>query len=99
MPTAAPLVSDVVLAEFAWVLKSRYALPGEAIARALAALLGNATLAWQSRAAAAAALRAFERGGVDFPDFLVVALADAHGCDAVASFDQGLRGLPTVRLL
>lgn len=27
-------VSDVVLAEFAWVLKSRYALPREAIARA-----------------------------------------------------------------
>lgn len=92
-------VTDVVLAEFAWVLKSRYALPREAIARALSALLGNATLAWQSRDAATAALRAFERGGVDYPDCLLVALADAHDCEAVASFDQGMRGLAKVRLL
>jgi len=92
-------VSDVVLAEFAWVLKSRYALPNDAVARALGALLGNATLAWQSREAAVAALRAFEGGGLDFSDCLVAALADAHGCEAVATFDQGMRTLPQVRLL
>lgn len=92
-------VSDVVLAEFAWVLKSRYALPREAIARALAALLANSTLAWQSRDAATAALRAYECGSVDFPDCLVATLADTHGCEAVLSFDQGMRGLPGLRLL
>lgn len=92
-------VSDVVLAEFAWVLRSRYALPGEAIARALRALVDNATLAWQSRAAAIEALQLFEHGGADFPDCLVVALAEAHGCEAIATFDGGMRALPQVRLL
>mgnify|MGYP001206555968 CR=1 FL=1 len=96
---ASLFVSDVVLAEFAWVLRSRYALPGKAIARTLRAMLDNATLAWQSRSAVVEALRLFEQGSVDFPDCLVVALAQIHNCDAVATFDQGMRTLPKVRLL
>lgn len=92
-------ISDVVLAEFAWVLRSRYALPAEDIARALRSMLDNATLTWQSRGAVLEALRLFQQGGVDFPDCLVVALAQAHGCEAIASFDQGMRALPDVRLL
>ena len=96
---ASLFVSDVVLAEFARVLRSRYALPGKAIARTLRAMLDNATLAWQSRSAAVEALRLFEQGSVDFPDCLVVALAQIHNCDAVATFDQGMRTLPKVRLL
>lgn len=96
---ASLFVSDVVLAEFAWALRSRYALPAKAIARTLRAMLDNATLAWQSRAAAVEALRLFEQGSVEFPDCLVVALAQSHDCEAVATFDQGLRALPKVRLL
>lgn len=96
---ASLFISDVVLAEFTWVLRSRYALPGKAIVRTLRAMLDNATLAWQSRAAAVEALRLFEQGSVDFPDCLVVALAQIHNCDAVATFDQGMRTLPKVRLL
>lgn len=96
---ASLFVSDVVLAEFAWALRSRYALRDKAIARTLRAMLDNATLAWQSRAAAVEALRLFEQGSVDFPDCLVVALAQSHDCEAVATFDQGLRALPKVRLL
>lgn len=96
---ASLFVSDVVLAEFVWVLKSRYALPDDAVARALRAMLDNATLAWQSRPAAVAALRLFEPGGVGFPDCLIVALAGSAGCEAVATFDQGMRSLPQVQLL
>jgi len=92
-------VSDVVLAEFAWVLRSRYALAGSDIARTLRAMLDNATLAWQSRTAATRALSLFESGGVDFPDCLIVALAQSHHCEAVATFDQGMRALPNVRLI
>ena len=43
---ASLFVSDVVLAEFAWVLRSRYALPDEAIAQTLRAMLDSATLAY-----------------------------------------------------
>jgi predicted nucleic-acid-binding protein len=96
---ASLFISDVVLAEFAWVLKSRFALPGDAVAQALRAMLDNATLAWQSRPAAVEALRLFEQGSVDFPDCLIVALAGSAGCEAVATFDQGMRTLPKLRLL
>lgn len=96
---ASLFVSDVVLAEFAWVLRSRYALAGADIARTLRAMFDNATLAWQSRAAATQALALFESGSADFPDCLIVALAQSHNCEAVATFDQGMRALPNVRLI
>lgn len=96
---ASLFVSDIVLAEFVWVLRSRYARSNHDIGYTLHALLDNATLAWQSRGAALEALRLFEQGGIDFPDCLVVALAQSHRCEAVATFDQGMRKLPMVRLL
>jgi predicted nucleic-acid-binding protein len=91
-------VSDVVLAELAWVLRSRYDMQPQLVAKALRALLGNATLSWQSPAAANA-LQLHETGGVDFADCLVAALATAQGCEGVATFDRGMRSLPGVRLL
>lgn len=96
---AALFVSDVVLAELAWVLRSRYSLAAEPIAQAFRALLGNATLAWQSRTAAAQALQLYERGGTDFADCLIVALASMHGCVATATFDRGMQPLPGVRVM
>ncbi len=91
-------VSDVVLAELAWVLRSRYAIDAGAFASALHALLGNATIAWQSRGAVSQALQWFEQQpAIDFADSLVVALAHAHGCEATATFDRGMRSLPGVR--
>lgn len=88
-------ISDVVLAELAWVLRSRYAVARPAMAKALQALLSNATLAWQSRSAVAQALEWFIRDEhVDFADALVVALAQAHACEATATFDRGMSTLP-----
>lgn len=92
-------ISDVVLAELAWVLRSRYALPSGAITRAMRALLDDTTLAWQSRAAAQQALALYAAAGGDFADCLVVALAQAHGCEGTATFDVGMRALPGVRLM
>lgn len=95
---AALFISDVVAAELAWLLRSRYALGRAAIAGALHALLGNATIAWQSRPAVTAALGLFEaQPGADFADCLLVAQAQAAGCEATATFDQGMRALPGVR--
>ena len=92
-------VSDVVLAELAWVLRSRYGQGSELIGRAVRGLLGNATLAWQSPEAAARALELYQVGGVDFSDCLVAALAGERGCEAVATFDRGMQSLPGVRLI
>jgi predicted nucleic-acid-binding protein len=91
-------VSDPVIAELTWVLKSRYAQGTESVARTLRALLGNATVTWQSPRAVREAVGLFERGGVDFADCLLVALAQSGGCEAVATFDRGMRGLPAVRV-
>lgn len=96
---AALFVSDVVLAELAWVLRSRYSFASESIAAAVQALLDNATVAWQSRAAVAHALRLFRRDAGDFADCLVVALAGAHGCEATATFDRAMQSLPGVRVM
>lgn len=97
---AALFVSDVVLVELAWVLRSRYGIEAPAIAGTLRALLANATIAWQSPSAVALALRLFdEQSGVDFADCLVVALAETHGCEATATFDRGMQTLPGVRLM
>lgn len=96
---AALFVSDVVLAELAWVLRSRYSLAMESIARAFQALLDNATLAWQSRDAVTQALQLYEGGGADFPDCLIVSLGRQHGCEAIATFDRGMRSLPGVRVM
>ncbi len=96
---AALFVSDVVLAELAGVLRSRYSLADEPIARAFRALLDNATLAWQSHAAVTQALQLYEQGGADFPDCLIVSLGSQHGCEATATFDRGMRSLPGVRVM
>ena len=62
--------------------------------------LGNATVAWQSRNAAANALQWFEaQPATDFSDCLVAALAQAHGCESTATLDRGMRDLPGVRVM
>lgn len=89
-----------MLAELAWVLRGRYALKAEAIASALRALLGSATIAWQSPAAVALALQLFDaQPGGEFSDCLVVAQAQTHGCEATATFDRDKQALPGVRLI
>lgn len=92
-------VSDVVVAELVWVLRGRYALGTELIAKALRGLTGNATLAWQSPAAMAGAIDLYEGGSVDFADCLLAALAQERGCEATATFDRGMRSLSGVRLI
>lgn len=93
-------VSDVVIVEMAWVLRTRYAIDARALAGALQALLDNVTIAWQSRDAVSLAVEWLEAGvATDFPDCLVVALAHRHGCESTATFDRGMEGLPGVRRL
>lgn len=93
-------ISDVVLAELAWVLRSRYTFKAPIIADTLRALLGNATLRWQSPTAVAAALQMFEKQSqVDLADCLIVALAQMYNCEAVATFDRAMKELPAVYLM
>lgn len=93
-------VSDVVVAELAWVLRTSYAIEGSRIADAWRELLANATLRWQSPAAIASAIEMLDaHPRADLADCLIVALGTAHGCDALATFDRAMKTLPSVQII
>ena len=93
------MVSDVVLAEALWVLRSAYAQDKAAQCRALKSLLDEPAFAFENRAAVNAALELFEGSTCGFSDCLVVAKHADLGCDFTATFDRRMRQLPGVALL
>jgi predicted nucleic-acid-binding protein len=93
------LVTDVVLVEAVWTLKSAFAQDLSAQARAVRSLLDEAAFAFEDREAVATALTLFEAGRCGFSDCLVVAKHARHGCDFTATFDRGMRRLPGVRVI
>lgn len=52
-----------------------------------------------TRAAVRAATDAFEQGPADFADCLLSMKAAAAGCDRLATFDRGMKGLPGATVL
>ncbi len=92
-------VADIVLVELCWTLAKSYGLARAGIARTVRALLDNASIALESRAAARDALASFETGSADFPDCLIVAKAAQAGCSRTLSFDKRMGTLPGVELL
>ena len=92
-------VSDTVLVELAWTLSRAYLRDRADVVRALRALASHATVQLESPAAVRAATDVFERGPADFADCLLSWKAQAAGCDQLATFDRGMKGLPGVRLL
>ena len=92
-------VSDTVLVELVWTLGRAYARDRADIVKALRALISHATVLLESPAPVRAATDAFERGPADFADCLLSMKAQTAGCDQLATFDRGMKGLPGVRLL
>ena len=92
-------ISDTVLVEMVWTLARAYGRDRAGVATALRALCSNATVTLESASAVREATDAFERGPADFADYLLCAKAVAAGCDQVATFDRGMKGLPAVKLL
>lgn len=93
------LVTDVVLAEAVWTLKSAFDQDKPAQLLAVRSLLDETAVAFEDREAVAAALGLFEAGSCGFVDFLVVAKHARQGCDFTATFDRGMRKLPGVMVL
>ena len=92
-------VSETVLVELAWTWARAYGRERSAVVMALHALCSNATVTLESPLAVRNATAAFERGPADFADCLLCAKAAAVGCEHVATFDRGMKGLPAVKLL
>lgn len=93
------LVTDVVLAEAVWTLKSAFEQDKSAQLIAVRSLLEEIAFAFEDREAVSAALSLFESGSCGFSDCLVVATHARQGCDFTATFDRGMRKLPSVKLL
>lgn len=97
------LVTDVVLAEAVWTLRSAFDQGRTAQLLALRSLLDEAAFAFEDREAVAQAVAWFEQDTMatncGFSDCLVVAKQARHGCDFTATFDRGMRQLPRVRVL
>ena len=93
------LVTDVVLAEAVWTLKSAFEQDKHAQLIAVRSLLQETAFAFEDREAVAAALSLFEAGSCGFANCLVVATHARQGCELTATFDRGMRKLPGVKVL
>jgi predicted nucleic-acid-binding protein len=96
---ASLLVTDVVLAEALWTLKSAFEQDKEAQLIAVRSLLEETAFAFEDREAVLDAVSLFEAGSCGFSDCLVVAKHARHGCDFTATFDRGMRKLRRVKVL
>lgn len=81
------VVTDLALAETAWVLQSFYSLDRDAIAAALKDLIESTGIEVQNKARLLSALRNFAQTSVNFVDAYHAAVAAAES-GGVASFDR-----------
>jgi predicted nucleic-acid-binding protein len=93
------LVTDVVLVEAVWTLKSAFEQDKAAQLLAVKSLLDETAFAFEDREAIAQAVALFDSGSCGFADCLVVAQHGRQGCDFTATFDRGMRKLPGVKVL
>jgi predicted nucleic-acid-binding protein len=93
------LITDVVLAEAMWTLRSAFNQDKAALLIAVRSLLEETAFAFEDREAVAQALQLFEQASCGFPDCLVVAKHGLRGCDFTATFDRGMRKLSGVKVL
>lgn len=83
----AGFISLVVLAELAWVLRSRYKATRLELIQIVEQLLAHDHLEIQETNAVWLALDEYDQSGVDFADALIAALGVQHGCQQTVTFD------------
>jgi len=87
-------VSQLVLLETAWVLRSRYALPKIEIIAAISGLLDAGDLQFEDEPAIEEALFVWKDSAADFADCLIGAQNRRLGCRVTATFDVTASKLP-----
>jgi predicted nucleic-acid-binding protein len=92
------MVSQLVLLECEWVLRSRYGFAKAAIFGVLSGLLDSTDLQIEDEAGVEEALYLWKDSGADFADCLIAARNRALGCDSTLSFDAKAAKLPGSRL-
>lgn len=87
-------VSQLVLLETEWVLRSRYGLPKHQIIAAISGLLDAADVQFEDEPAVEEALFVWKDTAADFADCLIGARNRRLGCRATATFDAKASRLP-----
>lgn len=93
------LVSDVVLAEALWTLRTRFQQDDAAQLLAVRSLLEESAFAFEDREAVSAAAALFEQASCGFVDCLIAAKHARLGCSFTATFDRRMGKLPSVKII
>ena len=93
------LVPDLVVAELVYVLESHYELPRERVGELARAVIGFPPVVVTDPEVLLRALEVYELHRLDFAEAYLVAIAEASGVRAIASFDRAIRRVPWVRLV
>lgn len=91
------LISQLVLLECEWVLRSRYGLAKGHIIGAFSGLLESADVRVEDEACVEEALYVWKDSAAEFADCLIGARYRALGCEATVSFDAKAAKLPGFR--
>jgi len=91
------LLPDVILAEVVYVLESFYEVERRRVAELARAIVGFSAVVVVDKAPILRALEVYEVERLDFAEAYLVAIAEASGVGAIASFDRTIDRLPTVR--
>ncbi len=87
-------VTQLVLLETEWVLRSRYSLPKNLIIEAISGLLDASDVRFEDEPAIEEALFIWKETAADFADCLIGAKNRRLGCRATATFDVRASKLP-----
>jgi predicted nucleic acid-binding protein len=93
------LLADLVVAEVVYVLESFYEVPRARVAELVRAVLAFPAVVVLDPAMLLRALEVYETARLDFAEAYLVAQAEQSGVGVVASFDQAIDRVGTVRRL
>ncbi len=93
-PGEPAVINSVVLAEFAWTLRTAYGHSRRDIAGAIEAMMQSACYVIPDRQAVSLALRRCEVEHLDFADALIATLNSEAGCSRTLTFDEKCASLP-----
>jgi predicted nucleic acid-binding protein len=91
------LLADLILAEVAYVLESFYEVSRPQVAATLRAILAFRRIRTLDAELLQRAIEVYEVHGLDFADAYLVATAERTGVGVIASFDQSIDRVGTVR--
>lgn len=91
------LLADLVVAEVVYVLESFYEVPRPKVAELVRAIIAFPTVVVLDPAMLLRSLEVYEVDRLDFADAYLVAQAERSGVGVVASFDESIDRVTTIR--